>query len=162
MEKKLNSDFQSILGHQILEIPDRNVRQIIHVQALLDLDRAKLSLTLADQEEDQAEFRMEIHSLDIINMIEPPMIIDYRIPNKPPIIVNKNTQAFEKEYLFEFRLKFTSNFKQLASGSKNQSQWTITLFANSDRLRSEWIKNLKKVYQTTLLAMLEDGDADSS
>ena len=100
--------------------------------------------------------------MDIINMMEPPLIIDYRIPRKPPIIVNKTTQAFEKEFVFEFRLKFTSNFKKLASGSRNPACWTITLFADSDKLRAEWVKHLKKVYQTTLLAMLEEGDADSS
>ena len=84
---------------------------------------------------------------------------------KPPILVNKQTQAFEKEYIFEFKLTFPNKGPRLQTIKIEHRFCThfqnneVILFANSESNRKEWVKHLQNVFETTLINILNRTDS---
>ena len=88
---------------------------------------------------------------------------------KPPILINKVTQGYERTHTYEFRLHFPIDDQRLKQpGDFADVKLTSTkggdvcLFANTAEERDEWVKHLQYMYERTILELLNKSIESSS
>ena len=170
---KLNSDdeyakrsvcfYKGKLALQILVIPERNVKQVLPVYAELDFAKAELLISqLLGTKEHKSDSHGVLHEFKLADMTKPvktgqvPIQLDNPVkhskPPKPSVIVNKQTQSFEKQFTYEFILTFPHPRKLGVDYPSRE----VVLFAKSEEERALWVKHLDYVYQSVILDLLNE------